>query len=349
MAIRSKFLCPVCKDDYPVVMFVRDADPDTFDDYSARDWDEAEVVWADGSRTLHIGGDEYELTTFCGPCARMISVSRKRMEERLGHGKIKTRRAKDGKYVDLESHQEYMYMVSEAEPDWEFALEGETTNKGEPLSFTDVDLAKLSYLRIRSVLNNKGFTDVPWHEIEDHAQNVSLTFLNKLKCAGCDTLCYMPGNEPCEVAAPAEDLDSLHAYHWACCRGEARKLMMEFVERRKAQLPQDVLDIGKAMNMSDGALVHQYEDGFYVQSIHKHEREKPMWTRLEVDGIVLDFQKAGINNITSKEIKILRNAILAHAGESKDGKNKDKVKRIVNKLGDNAPLVYDMLMERVKQ
>ena len=349
MAIRGKYLCPACKDDYPIIKFLRDADMDVFDAYSPRDWDEAYVDKQGEFRVLCIGGDTHDLTNFCTECARMISRARKNMEERLGHGKIKTRRAKDGKYVDLESHQEYMFMVDEAEPQWEFAMEGETTRNGEPLSFTDIDLAKLSMWRIRNVLNNKGFTDIPWHEIEEHAQTVSLTFLEKLKCGGCGTLCYMPGNEPCEVAAPETEIDSLHAYHWACCRGEAKRLMTEYVERRKAQLPQDIIDYAEKAGMSDSALIAQYNDGFFVQSIHKHNREAPMWKRLEVDGLVIDFEKAGITNVTPSDIKVLRNALLAHAGESKDGKNKDKVKRIIDKMGERAPEAYGILMQKVKE
>jgi len=351
VAIRGKYLCPVCKDDYPIVKFMRDADYDALDAYSARDWDEAVIERRDEGRILCIAGDEHELSNFCDECGRMISRARKNMEERLGHGQIKTRR-KDGKYVDMESHQEYMYMVHEAEPQWEFALDGETTKDGQPLSFTDIDLAKLSMLRIRNVLVKKGFTDIPWHEIEDHAQNVSLAFLEKLKCGGCGTLGYMTGESCCEVGEPTSDIDSLHAYHWACCNGEAKRLMTEYVERRLSQLPQDVLDIAKAMNMSDGATVAQYENGFFVQSIHKHNREAPLWKRLEIDGLVLDFEKAGITNITAKEMKILSNAIKAHADpNSRDGKNKDKVKRIINRLADEgkAEAAYEILMGRVKE
>lgn len=342
----KKYLCPICEDEYPIIAFVRDADEDTFEAYSPQDWLNSHVDKVGDTRTLTVGNDEYELSSFCADCGRMIGISRKRMEERLGSGPIKTRRKKDGKYVDLEAHQEYMYMVDEADPQWEFAMDGETTRDGEPLSFTDIDLAKLSMWRIRNVLNNKGFTDIPWHELEDHAQNVSVQFLEKLRCQYCDALCYMPGNEPCgDGAGPAEDIDSLHAYHWACCRGEAKRLMSEYVDRRKAQLPIDVLDVAQAMNMSDEQLVALWHGA--TSYLDKHEREQPLWKSLTVEGLTVKFDEAGLN-LKPQEVKLLRNAMLAHSGTSKEGKNERRVKRLLDKLNDRAPQVYAILMKELK-
>lgn len=327
-----------------MLAFVRDLDDEAADSYTNADWNSA-VIRHDGTdRTFCIGGDEYEMSSFCRDCGRMIGIARKRMDERLGSGPIKVRRGKDGKYVDLESWQEYMFMVDESEPSVEFALEDEVDRNGEPMSFTDIDLAKLSFWRIRKVLVGKGFTDIPYWQIEDHAQSVSLTFLEKLKCAGCGMLCYF--KEPCEVGAPAEDILNLHAYHWACCKGEAKKLMTEWVERRMAEIPEDVLDVSRAMNMTDEQTAAAWRHGA-VELIDVHEKEAPLWKALEVDGLRVEFDNNGIH-LSDQEVKTLRNSILAESGQSKDGRNKAKVKKILAKIGEDAPVAYGILMKRLE-
>lgn len=347
MAIAKSFQCPACQDRYPIVAFVRGIEEDDFDEYDDVDWDAAFIKMDSGKRYLSLGDENFELSPFCNDCGMMIAISRKRQDERLGHGRIKTRRAKDGKYVDLESHQEYMYMMGEADPDVEFAMEGELDRNGEPLSFTDVDLAKLSYWRISRVLRDKGFNEIPWHELEDHAQNVSLTFLEKLKCAQCGKLCYIGRGTPCcDEAGPAEDINSLHAYHWVCCKGEARALMEEWVERRVAEIPQDVLDVARANNITDESLAMAWRNGA-AESIDRHRRESPLWTRLDIGDLTVEFEKEGIQ-LTQRQVKTIRNAVLAHAGASRDGKKPDEIRRIIKeKIGDKAPAAYAILKRRI--
>lgn len=336
-----KRTCPVCDDEYPIFKFMRDVSDEDVDAFTDSDWRQAKVV----GQELEIGGLTFELSTFCAECGRMLSRARKNMDERLGHGAIKTRRASDGKYVDMEPYQEYMYMVNEAEPevDWEFANEDEVDSKGRDVSFNDIDLARLSYWRIKRVLNDKGFNEVPWHEVEDHAQNVSLMFLEKLVCDNCGKLCAFGRNEDCGDYQPHGEITYLHSYHWACCKAEAKKIMMEWVERRKAEIPQDVLDIAEAQDMTDEQLVRYWRTGA-VDYIDRHNREAPLWMSLQVGDLAVKFGEVGVD-LSARDIKMLRNAVLAEAGESKDGKNKAKVKKIVDKIGDRSPKVYAILKD----
>jgi hypothetical protein len=105
--------------------------------------------------------------------------------------------------------------------------------------------------------------------------------------------------------------------------------MTQFIDRRLATIPEDVIDYAATHDIRD-----PYNWGA-VESIAAHERVAPQWTKVNIAGAEVLFSGAGL---TDGEGRALINAM---KGENKGLKGKQstrrKIKSALNKLEANNP------------
>jgi len=259
-------------------------------------------------------------TSMCRGCGRMLATARRKMDERLGSGKIRTV-MDDGRYVDLEDYQQWDFIVDMAgDGQWDYAEEGEKDYKGDPLSFTEVDLMKKSMRRIRTIFVRKGFKEVPYYDLEDSAANVYTQFLED----------YYSGK-------PIRKLDG---YHWSLCKIEARRKMMEWVENRMAVIPKDILDYAEAHDIPDVNLSNYGER----ELLDTREKKQERWKRLSVDGLTVHFAEQGIY-LSPAQFRSLRGALVGdNKGLKGKGQTKKNIEAALSSISLIDPSAYKNLM-----
>lgn len=265
---------------------------------------------------------EFPKSQLCVSCAdERKNMPRQEVEGELGAGIIRTL-TEDGQRLSLEPWQQVERLLIEGKPTYEYHLESE-----DP--FTDLDLLKLSVRRVRRRFTRKGFTDITYDEVEDVAGDVMVQFL--------------------EDMASEKEVRSIHGYHWTLVKAACAKYMQQFVDRRKALIPQDILDIAEANNIRETVFVGE------AMSIERHAIVTPMWTRIKIKGIkgwepkkdlTLTLEDAGLTN---RELKVVVNALKGeNAGlYSKRKSIRDHTRNAIRKLEGN-PEAYAQLKELLR-
>lgn len=250
-------------------------------------------------------------STMCHDCARMLgNTAKKRMKE-VGSGPIKTV-DNDGRWVQLESHQQTSFLMTLSEPTVEY-------HTGSENRFNDFDLLRYSLWRMRRYLDQRGFTDIPWDTIEDYAGDVVVDFLQGIE--------------------DGKDIKTIHGWHWSLVKARCKKMMVEWVERRQMNIPEDIIDY---------AVTHQITDPYNwgaASSIEEHESKLPLWTKLSTQHLDIIFSNVGVH-FTPAEIKTLKYVL----GEGRGVKNrtdntKRKLKRIRVKIEQADPAVWEQVKD----
>ncbi len=255
------------------------------------------------------GDDKRPPSVMCIDCARMIGNTAKKREKELGSGPIKTVN-NNGRWVQLEPHQQLRFMMSEGKPSTDYHIEGENR-------FNDHDLLNYSLWRMRRYLDQRGFTDIPWDRVEDYAGDVVVEFLQGI--------------------VDDKQIKTIHGWHWSLVKARCRRMMQEWVEQRQSTIPEDILDYARRHDITD-----PYNWGA-ASSLDEHDRKLPLLTEFATEHIDLVFANHGVQ-LTSAEIKTLRYVL----GEGRDVKNrtantKRKLRNIRRKIEDADPQVWEQV------
>lgn len=286
----------------------------------------------------------------CRPCHNMITSTAKKRDRERGSGGIMVSRPKtererieDGDYDEdedgnnripafafdkpewmrVETWQIPWVLVQEHTDEWEFHAEDEDRE------FTESTLMLVTPRIVRRYLDQRGFPDIKWEDVEDIASEVRTQFLERMAKEGVfgeDHELFDPNIEP---------IRKTHSYHWVLVKAACKKYMEQWVERRQATIPVDVLDSARAMNLRDA---HDIMPGAN-ESIYDHRVREPLWHRVSTSGIEVDLQGVGL---TKSEMRTFVNAV---KGENKGLKGKQNTRRHMKnalaKIEKKNPALYE--------
>jgi hypothetical protein len=257
--------------------------------------------------------------SMCFNCAMMVGKAKAKREREVGSGSIRGA-LPDGEYVQYERHQVMWLMIQEHTPEFEYNLPDEK-------EFTENTLLRRTPYIIRKLLDQKGFTEITWDEIEDIACDVNLAFLERMED---------------EMDDP---IRNVWTYHWSLCRGLVRRYMQQFVERRMATVSAEVLEWTDSMGLS-----RPYANQFgATESIALHnleqERTEPRWVSVKADtGLRVELEEA---DLTKAEVAALLNALSGeNKGRGGPRRNRRKLNSAVKKMEEAG--VSEAVIRRLK-